>query len=243
MMKKTRIILLALAMLLALTACSSDSQTEMTAEAGTPAETTTEAAAEATAEPAAETTAEPVTEPTEAAVPDGYPAQRVNLVVGAEAGSSADSSNRLMAAGVAQRLGGSIDVRNLAGGEGAVAVSQYQSQPNDGYTLVGVGAAALLDNAICGACPYGFRDMEVIGVFGWEADKTDCCSVWLAPQGTDGTIVDYLASLMRDTAEQDEAYMDAQQEINPGDPFILTGQEAVAWLTAAEAAARNTGSQ
>ena len=229
-MKRTLLILLALAMLL-LTACSSDSPTETTAETTAPVETTTKAVTEATTEA--------VTEPTAPTAPEGYPAQSVNLVVGAEAGSTTDLNNRLMAVSVSQRLGGDVVVRNLPGGSGAVAVSQYQAQPNDGYTIVGVGTAALLDNAMSGACPYGFRDMEVIGIFGREAGEMDRCSVWLAPKGTDSAIVEYLASLMLDAAENDKTYIDAQREINSGDPFVLTGQEAAVWLTAAEATARS----
>lgn len=234
-MKKVLITVLALAMLLLLTACSSDSPTETTAETTVPTAAATQAATEAVTEPSTEA----VTEATEATAPEDYPAQSVNLVVGAEAGSSTDLNNRLMAASVAQRLGGDVVVRNLAGGNGAVAVTQYQAQPNDGYTLVGAGTAALLENAMSGACPYGFRDMEVIGIFGRETGEMDRCSVWLAPKGTDPAIVEYLASLMRDAAENDKTYMDAQREINSGDPFILTGQEAIVWLTAAEATARN----
>ncbi len=236
-MKKTLMILLALAMLLLLAACSSDSPAEATAETTAPTAAATQAMTEETTVPAAEA----VTEPTEATAPEGYPAQSVNLVVGAEAGSSTDFNNRLMAASVAGQLGGDVVVRNLAGDNGAAAVTQYQAQPNDGYTLVGIGTAALLDNAMSGACPYGFRDMEVIGIFGREAGEMDRCSVWLAPKGTDAAIVEYLARLMRSAAENDKAYMDAQREINLGDPFVLTGQGAADWLTAAEATARNDG--
>ncbi len=238
-MKKVLITVLALAMLLSLAACSSDSQTETTADTAAPTEAATQAITEGTTEPAAEA----VTEATEAAAPEGYPAQSVNLVVGAEAGSSTDSNNRLMAASAAERLGGSIDVRNLAGGQGAVAVTQYQAQPNDGYTIVGMGTAALLDNAVSGDCPYGFRDMEVIGIFGREAGDTEGCSVWLAPKGTDAAIVEYLAKLMRDAAENGKTYIDAQEETDSGDSFVLTGQEAIDWLTAAEAAIRDAGAR
>ncbi len=234
-MKKVLITVLALAMLLLLAACSSDSQTETTADTTAPIETTTEPVTEATTEPATEA----VTEATEATAPEGYPAQGVNLVVGAEAGSSTDSNNRLMAASVAGQLGGEIVVRNLAGDNGAAAVTQYQAQPNDGYTLVGIGTAALLNNAVSGDCPYCFRDMEVIGIFGRETGDMDSCSVWLAPKGTDGAIVEYLAKLMRDAAENDKTYIDAQEETDSGDPFVLTGQGATDWLTAAEAAIRN----
>ncbi len=236
-MKKVLITVLALAMLLLLAACSSDSPAETTAGTTAPTEAATQAITEGTTEPAAEA----ITVATEAAAPEGYPAQSVNLVVGAGAGSSTDSNNRLMAAGVAGRLGGSIDVRNLAGGQGAVAVTQYQAQPNDGYTLVGMGAAALLDNAVSGDCPYGFRDMEVIGIFGRQTGDTDGCSVWLAPKGTDAAIVEYLAKLMRDAAENDKTYIDAQEKTDSDDPFVLTGQEAIDWLTAAETAIRKAG--
>lgn len=331
-------LLLTLIMLLSLTACGSSS---------VPAETAAPAATEAPAEA-------PVEEATEIAsgAPAGYPSQAVNLVVGFNPGGDSDLNNRLMAQYVEKNLGTSIAVQNMGGSNGAVAMTQYQAQPNDGYTIVGVNTSALVNNYVSGNCQFSFRDMEVIAVFGRGAgemifankasgitslddlaaksqenpgkiklgmssggnthvyalllqnagmdvnivdggdganriaslvgghvdvcfvpyltakeyvekgdviplgtigsrcaalpdvpslsetqyveNKIDGCYIWLAPKGTDAAVVNYLADLVRDVVENDADYDKDQRAINYNDPFVLTGQEAIDWLTAAE---------
>lgn len=145
-MKRALSSLLTMALLFSLAACGSPSA---------PAASQTPAASQA---PASEAVSD-------GSAPAGYPSQAVSLVVGFNPGGDSDLNNRLMAQYVEKRLGSSIAVQNMAGSNGAVAVTQYQSQPNDGYTIVGVNTSALLNNGITGNCQYTFRDMEVVGVF------------------------------------------------------------------------------
>lgn len=72
-----------------------------------------------------------------AAKPDGYPNTSMTLVVGFGAGGDTDLNNRLMAQYVEPSFGQSIAVTNMAGSNGSVAMTQYQSTPTDGYTIIG----------------------------------------------------------------------------------------------------------
>lgn len=64
-----------------------------------------------------------------AAKPDGYPNTSMTLVVGFGAGGDTDLNNRLMAQYVEPSFGQSIAVTNMAGSNGSVAMTQYQSTP------------------------------------------------------------------------------------------------------------------
>src|SRR5260370_31733103 len=72
-----------------------------------------------------------------------YPTRPVRLIVAFPAGGTADRTARLIAAKMANTLGGAIAVENKPGANGAVA-AQYvaQSEP-DGYTLFFTTAGAI----------------------------------------------------------------------------------------------------
>src|SRR4029077_15944640 len=74
---------------------------------------------------------------------EGYPTRPVRLIVAFTAGGTADRTARLIAAKMANTLGGAIAVENKPGANGAVA-AQYvaQSEP-DGYTLFFTTAGAI----------------------------------------------------------------------------------------------------
>jgi len=74
---------------------------------------------------------------------EDYPTRPVRLIVAFTAGGTADRTARLIAAKMANTLGGAIAVENKPGANGAVA-AQYvaQSEP-DGYTLFFTTAGAI----------------------------------------------------------------------------------------------------
>jgi len=74
---------------------------------------------------------------------EDYPTRPVRLIVAFTAGGTADRTARLIAAEMANTLGGAIAVENKPGANGAVA-AQYvaQSEP-DGYTLFFTTAGAI----------------------------------------------------------------------------------------------------
>ena len=78
--------------------------------------------------------------------PADYPNASMSLVVGFNPGGDSDLNNRLMAQYVEPSFGQSIAVTNMAGSNSSVALTQYQSTPNDGYTILGTNTAALVNN-------------------------------------------------------------------------------------------------
>lgn len=334
-MKRKSLLTLILALtLLALSACGSSGQPNAPAASGGSASTDAAASGSTNGKP------------------EGYPSQAVNLIVGFNAGGDTDLNNRLMAQYVEKRIGNSVAVQNMGGSNGAVAMTQYQAQPTDGYTLIGVNTSALVNNYVSGNCQFSYEDFEVVGIFGRGAgemlfankasgitsiddlyeksqanpgqiklgmssggnthvyalllqsagidvnivdggdgaeriaalvgghvdvcfvpyltakeyvekgdviplatigsrcsalpdtpslsetdyveNKIDGCYVWLAPKGTDASIVSYIADQMRDVVENDADYATEQQAINYNDTFVLTGQEALDWLKEAQ---------
>ena len=101
--------------------------------------------------------------------PADYPNASMSLVVGFNPGGDSDLNNRLMAQYVEPSFGQSIAVTNMAGSNSSVALTQYQSTPNDGYTILGTNTAALVNNYASGTCQYSYEDFEVIAVFGRAA--------------------------------------------------------------------------
>lgn len=152
--KRIVTLLLVAAMALAMAACGNSS-----------------APAETTAAPAAATTAAAAEPAGDGSKPDGYPSTAINLVVGFNAGGDTDLNNRLMAQYMEKKLGQSIAVNNMAGSNGSVAMTQYQSTPTDGYTLIGVNTSALVNNYASGTCQFNYQDFEVVGVFGRGAGE------------------------------------------------------------------------
>ena len=95
----------------------------------------------------------------------------MTLVVGFGAGGDTDLNNRLMAQYVEPSFGQSIAVTNMAGSNGSVAMTQYQSTPTDGYTIIGANTSAVVNNFASGTCQYSYKDYEVIAVFGRGAGE------------------------------------------------------------------------
>lgn len=95
----------------------------------------------------------------------------MTLVVGFNPGGDSDLNNRLLAQYVEPELGQSIAVTNMAGSNSSVALTQYQSNPTDGYTILGTNTSALVNNYASGTCQYSYEDFEVIAVFGRGAGE------------------------------------------------------------------------
>jgi tripartite-type tricarboxylate transporter receptor subunit TctC len=75
-----------------------------------------------------------------------YPVRPIRLVVPFAPGGNVDTTARLMVAGVAERLGGTIVIDNRAGAGGHVATETVAGAVADGYTLL-IGASGLLSIA------------------------------------------------------------------------------------------------
>ncbi|RIJ03241.1 tripartite tricarboxylate transporter substrate binding protein [Achromobacter sp. K91] len=75
---------------------------------------------------------------------DGYPSQPVKIVVPFSAGGSADSTTRVLAAKLAQRLKEPFVVENRTGASGTIAGIAIAKSPPDGYNLMTLASPGLL---------------------------------------------------------------------------------------------------
>ncbi len=109
-----------------------------------------------------------------AAKPDGYPNASMTLVVGFGAGGDTDLNNRLMAQYVEPSFGQSIAVTNMAGSNSSVALTQYQSTPTDGYTILGTNSAALSSTTTLPA-PASTATKTLRSLQSWAVPPAICC--------------------------------------------------------------------
>lgn len=103
---------------------------------------------------------------TEVAI-EGYPTDRITLVVPVPAGSSTDLSARVLAPCLEEELDTNIVVENRDGGSGAVGNTFFTQSAPDGYTLVMSTAAnvvlpPLLEDSVT-FTPDDFRPVGTVG--------------------------------------------------------------------------------
>ena len=149
-MKKSLIaILLALAMALPMTGCSSSAKstpTPVPADTSAPADTT------------------PADEGTTA--PEGYPDGPISMLVGYTAGGGSDLAMRTFDEFLSPLIGEPLTVSNLPGGGATVAVAQLQNSKADGQTIGLVTLSTQSVSPYSLDLPYTIEDFEYLGAFG-----------------------------------------------------------------------------
>ncbi|GGH52670.1 ABC transporter substrate-binding protein [Comamonas phosphati] len=98
---------------------------------------------------------------------DNYPSRAITMVVGYPAGGSTDLVGRLVADGLASRLGQPVVVENLGGAGGAIGAQKVAKAPADGYTImVGANNELAIAKLINKAVKYSIADFTPIGLVG-----------------------------------------------------------------------------
>lgn len=77
-----------------------------------------------------------------------YPERAIRFIVPAAPGGAADSTARVLAASLSQRLGQSIIIENKPGASGAIALNEIAKAPADGYTIGGANLATYVVAAL-----------------------------------------------------------------------------------------------
>ncbi len=77
-----------------------------------------------------------------------YPKKPVKLVVPYPPGGGADTLARLVASGMAEKLGQPVVIENKPGGNTAIATEYVANQPADGYTLLYVATAFVINPSL-----------------------------------------------------------------------------------------------
>src|SRR5262245_36497302 len=73
-----------------------------------------------------------------------YPSRPVRLIVGFPPGGGADTTARIIAPWLSQRLGQPVIIENRPGASSTLAAQAVVNSPPDGYTLLSLGGSALM---------------------------------------------------------------------------------------------------
>src|SRR6516225_8005665 len=97
------------------------------------------------------------------ATAQAYPSRPVRLIIGYAPGASADTTARLMAQWLSERLGQSVVVESRPGGGTNIATEAVVRATPDGYTLLMVGTAQAINATLYDKLNFHFiRDITPV---------------------------------------------------------------------------------
>jgi tripartite-type tricarboxylate transporter receptor subunit TctC len=83
-----------------------------------------------------------------AAAADPFPTRPIRIVVPVAAGGWGDTTTRLVAPGMSEKLGQPVIIENRTGAGGQIGIRFVKTAPADGYTLVSTGATLAISAAL-----------------------------------------------------------------------------------------------
>lgn len=95
---------------------------------------------------------------------DEYPSKPITLLIGFDAGTSADTAGRILAQLVEKHLGQPVNVVNKPGTSGAMSYQDLNSAKNDGYTIA-MGTMTLISHSLMGTIKFSYADLTPIVTF------------------------------------------------------------------------------
>ncbi len=108
------------------------------------------------------------TVPADAQSPSGYPNRPVRILVPYGPGGVADTTVRLLAQKLNERLGQQFVIENRPGAGGILAAKAGASAPPDGYTLALTGNGTAISKSLFKSLPYDvLRDFKSVSVMAW----------------------------------------------------------------------------
>src|SRR6516164_9189819 len=100
------------------------------------------------------------------ATAQAYPSRPVRLIIGYAPGASADTTARLMAQWLSERLGQSVVVESRPGGGTNIATEAVVRATPDGYTLLSCGTPSAINATLYGRLNFTFvRDIARVASF------------------------------------------------------------------------------
>src|SRR6476469_8333270 len=106
--------------------------------------------------------------PADAQGPSGYPSKPVRILVPYGPGGVADTTVRLLAQKLNEKLGQPFIIENRPGAGGILAAKAGASAPPDGYTLALTGNGTAISKSLFKSLPYDIlRDFKSVSVMAW----------------------------------------------------------------------------
>ena len=106
--------------------------------------------------------------PAQAQGPSGYPNKPVRILVPYGPGGVADTTVRLLAQKLNERLGQQFVIDNRPGAGGIVAAKAGATAPPDGYTLALTGNGTAISTSLFKSLPYDvLKDFKSVSVMAW----------------------------------------------------------------------------
>ena len=94
-----------------------------------------------------------------------FPSQPIKLIVPYAAGGFPDTTARIVALHLQEKIGQSVVVENRPGGAGSVAVNALTAAPADGYTLmVTDGSTVTVNPVLFKSLSYGMKDLVPVAL-------------------------------------------------------------------------------
>ena len=99
---------------------------------------------------------------------DTYPTRTITIIVPFAAGGPIDTTTRIIAQGLQNRLGQSVIIENLGGAAGNLASSKVATAKPDGYTLLlGSTSGVVVSPAVMKNATYTIRDLSAVSLHAW----------------------------------------------------------------------------
>jgi tripartite-type tricarboxylate transporter receptor subunit TctC len=86
-----------------------------------------------------------------------YPSRPIKWIVGFPPGGGADAVVRIMGRWLSERFGQPVVIENRPGASTSIAVQAVVSAPADGYTLLFLGASAVVNSSLFAKLPFDLR--------------------------------------------------------------------------------------
>jgi tripartite-type tricarboxylate transporter receptor subunit TctC len=86
-----------------------------------------------------------------------YPARPVRWIIGFPPGGGADTVARIMGPWLSERLGQPVIIENRPGASTNIAVQAVVNSPPDGYTLLFLGASAVVNTSLFESLPFNLQ--------------------------------------------------------------------------------------
>ena len=166
--------------------------------------------------------------PAPADAQSGYPNRPVRILVPYGPGGVADTTVRLLAQKLNERLGQQFVIENRPGAGGILAAKAGASAPPDGYTLALTGNGTAISKSLFKSLPYDvLRDFKSVSVMAW-LDLT----IATKADGPLKTVSDIVAAAKKDPGKLNFGTIapGSTQHLS-AEPFRLTGDIKVTMVT------------